>query len=201
MNKEDAAIFAALKEGDKVALSTLFNSYYDQLFHYGQRIAHSDAIVEEAIQELFVYLFEAGERLGDVVNVKGYLFTAIRRRVLEKLHAEQQRMISRNHLREQPDIQFSIEDILINKEDETVVRQQLTRALNELPPRQREAIYLRYYNNLSTKEIALIMGISSQTVLNTLHQALRKLYKKECLKRLIRLLSPVLILIGFHLLR
>lgn len=148
-------------------------------------------LVEECIQELFLYLYEARDRLSDPENVKAYLFTAMRRRILEKLKAGKLRLLP--HLAVDPDIQFSAEDLLIRNEGEQFVQEQLHRALNELPIRQKEAVYLRYFNGLNTQEIAEVMGVSNQTVLNTLHQALKKLYTKDNLKKLISLSYPVFI--------
>lgn len=167
MNKKDSELFAALRKGDKAALSFLFSRHYDHLLHYGLKMARNDIIVEECIQELFLYLFEAKDRLGNVINVKAYLFSSLRRRILEKRKQEQQRSAAKLNLPGTPDIQFSPEDILINQEGEQIAHQRLYQALNELPERQREAIYLRYFNGLSTKEIAEVMGVTNQTVLNT----------------------------------
>ena len=193
-NKNDKDLFIALKKGDKTALSELFNRYYDFLLHYGLKITPDDFIVEECIQELFVYLFEAGDRLGAVENIKAYLFTAIRRRILKKIKREHRQTVNRRPSSGAPDIQFSSEEIWIRQEGEQHTQQLLYQALNELSARQREAIYLRYFNGLNTRDIAAVMGVSNQTVLNTLYQALQKMSDKEYLKSLINLSYPLLLI-------
>ena len=107
--------------------------------------------------------------------VRAYLFKCLRRRVLEKIREEKKLKTSRDKWLYHVDIQFSPVDLEIQKNHKGATNKSLLKALNILPWRQREAIYLRYYNGLSTREIAEIMGVANQTVLNTLHQALKKL--------------------------
>ncbi|MEM7654850.1 MAG: sigma-70 family RNA polymerase sigma factor [Bacteroidota bacterium] len=194
----DVALFAAIRDGDKKALSVLFLRHYEYLKHYGLRIAPIPELVEECIQEMFIYLFEAYGRLGDVKQVKAYLFRSLRRRVIEKLTRERRQREAMRELPIHTDIQFSGEDLHIQEEAQQDIQQALTQALNELPWRQREAIYLRYFNGLRTKEIAEIMGVANQTILNTLHQALKKIRKNKQLKRLFGITSSFLLMMGLH---
>lgn len=191
---KDIELFAAIKDGDKKALSVLFLRYYDFLKHYGLRIAPSPELVEECIQELFIYIFEAYGRLGDVKQVKAYLFHSLRRRMIEKLTRERRQKGADRDLPVLTTIQFSVEDLRIQAESQQHIQQALAQALNELSWRQKEAIYLRYYNGLRTKEIAEIMGVANQTILNTLYQALKKIRKNEQLKKLFGSTSLLLLI-------
>jgi RNA polymerase sigma factor (sigma-70 family) len=181
---KDVELFAAIREGDKKALSVLFLRYYDFLKHYGLRIAPSPELVEECIQEMFLYIFEAYGRLGDVKQVKAYLFHSLRRRIIDKLTRERRQKEAGRELPVLTAIQFSGEDLRMLEESQQHIQQALAQALNELPWRQKEAIYLRYYNGLRTKEIAEIMGVANQTILNTLYQALIKIRRNKQLKKL-----------------
>ena len=181
----DKDLFNALREDNKEALSVLFLRHYDSLLHYGMRVKANRILIEECIQELFVYLFESASRLGQVQQVRAYLFKALRRRILEKIKREK-RLESRDALAWfRSDISFSDDDIQWNQREDPNLNAMLLKALNSLPWRQREAVYLRYYNRLSTKEIAEIMGAANQTVLNTLHQALKNLRKNSMFDHLI----------------
>ena len=193
---KDIELFAAIREGDKEALSVLFLRYYDFLKHYGLRIAPSPELVEECIQELFIYIFEAYGRLSDVNQVKAYLFRSLRRRMIEKLSRERRQKEAGRELPTLTDIQFSSEDLRVQEENQRHIQQALALALNELPWRQREAIYLRYFNGLRTKEIAEIMGVANQTILNTLYQALKKIRKNKQLKKLFAITPSLLLIMG-----
>jgi RNA polymerase sigma-70 factor (ECF subfamily) len=64
-------------------------------------------------------------------------------------------------------------------------RQCLREAINKLPERQKEVIYLRYIMDFKNEEIAQIMGINYQAVRNTLHKAIENLRKTISKKDLI----------------
>lgn len=192
----DIDLFVSIRDGDKKALSVLFLRHYDYLKHYGLRITPSPELVEECIQELFIYIFEAYGRLGDVKQVKAYLFRSLRRRIIEKLTRERNRKESGRELPDLTDIQFSGEDLRLEDESQQHIQHALAGALKELPWRQKEAIYLRYYNGLRTREIAEIMGVANQTILNTLYQALKNLRKNKQLKKLFGITSSLLLISG-----
>ena len=181
----DQKLFGALCEGDKDAMSVLFLRHYATLLHYGRRINTDRILIEECIQELFVYLFESSSRLSQVQQVRAYLFKALRRRILEKIKREKRLKSSNALAMNRSEIYFSSEDISWNAQGDSNPGTILLKALNSLPWRQREAVYLRYYNGLSTKEIAEIMGAANQTVLNTLYQALKNLRRHTELRHLI----------------
>jgi RNA polymerase sigma factor (sigma-70 family) len=191
----DIDLFVAIKEGDTDALAVLFLRYNDYLKHYGWQIVQDASLVDECIQDLFVYIFESYERLSEVKYVKAYLFRSLRRRVIEKIQREQRQKKSDREFADLTDFQFSGESLLLEEEVQQDTRNALIDALNHLPWRQREAIYLRYYNSLKTKEIAEIMGVANQTILNTLHQALKKIKQDKHLSKLLGLTASWLLVL------
>jgi len=171
----DKRLFNALRRGDTEALSILFLRHYDYLMHYGMRMGANQTLVEGCVQELFIHLLETSEKYSKVNLVRAYLFKSLRHRILAAIKKER-RMKSVNEQSQNPlNMQFCIEDLMIREEVRKEARGILSFALNRLPARQKEAIYLRYYGGLSTQEIAEIMGTAAQTILNTLYQALQKL--------------------------
>jgi RNA polymerase sigma factor (sigma-70 family) len=171
----DRQLFNALTADDSSALSVLFLRHYDHLMHYGMQTGADRTLVEGSIQELFIYIFQSSGCFDEIIMVRAYLFKSIRRRVLEKIRAERKLKSSRKKWFYHIDLQFSPSDLAVQKNQLRTTNESLSNALNILPWRQREAIYLRYYNGLNTREIAEIMGVANQTVLNTLCQALKKL--------------------------
>lgn len=176
-DSEDIELLIAMKQGDREALSSLYLQYHTFLLHYGLRIVANKLIVEDCIQEMFVDIFESRESLGDIRNVKAYLFSVIRRRVLKKIKTKRKLEEVKLELTEMTSIHFSTQDVSHENEDQDIKNQAILQALNDLSWRQREAIYLRYFNNLNTREIAEIMQVSNQTVLNTIYQGLSKVRK------------------------
>ena len=124
---------------------------------------------------MFLYIYEKDIKLSDIKNLKAYLFKAFRRKLLLKKKAASQTYLP---LSTSTDIQFFTNDFLHKNAQQKRKNEHLSQLLNELPWRQREAIYLKYFNDLSTKEIAEIMGIQPQVVSNTIYKALKKMKSK-----------------------
>lgn len=191
----DRQLFEVLEQGNKEALSELFLRHYDHLLHYGIRVMGDRSQVEEAIQDLFVHLLESSDRYGEVIYVKAYLFKSLRNRLLRHLRHTERRKIRESGWRDNSiDITFHQGDLKNGESEQFEIRKLLLESLNALPWRQRESVYLRYYNGLSTREIAEIMGVANQTVLNTLYQALKKMRKFERLQNFIGYLLPWLLI-------
>lgn len=182
--RSDRELITSLRNGDRGALAELFERNYDHLLHYGIRIKGDQSMVEECVQELFIYLYEYSDRIGNVQQVRAYLFKSLRRRVLQKTYAEGKQEERRSQMLDRADMTFYLQDIDGALDTDERTRTVLLQELNKLPWRQREAVYLRYFNQLSTKEIAEIMGAANQTVLNTLYQALKNLRKRDAIKLL-----------------
>lgn len=160
-----------MSEREEKLFNEVFLQFHPMLLHFGKRIVSDQYLIEESIQELFLYIYEKEINLAAIKNLKAYLFTAFRRRVLLKKNTPQFTDFDTIPT----DIQFLSNDFIDENESQQKKNKQLSTMLNELPWRQREAIYLKYFNHLSAKEIAEIMGIQPQVVTNTIYKALKKM--------------------------
>ncbi|MEL6943553.1 MAG: sigma-70 family RNA polymerase sigma factor [Bacteroidota bacterium] len=160
-----------MSEKEEQLFNEVFLQYYPILFHFGKRIVADDYLVEECIHELFLYIYEKEINLATVNNLRAYLFMAFRRRILLKKTTPQFADLSTIPT----DIYFLNNDFVNEDEQQFQKSKQLSKMLNDLPWRQREAVFLKYFNNLSTKEIAEVMGIQPQVVANTIYKALKKM--------------------------
>ena len=164
-------------EGDLNAFSTIFKTYYSPLHNYGLKISGNPSLTEDGLQSFFVYLYDNHKNLGAVTHVKSYLFVSFRRALLKHLKKER-KFTTYNEVFERSDVfAFSPEELMVEQEFTKIRVHALTAMLNKLSARERESIYLKYYSNLSTSEIAEVMNISYQSVLNTLQKAFSKLRK------------------------
>jgi RNA polymerase sigma factor (sigma-70 family) len=175
---------------DETAFQKLMERFYGALVNYGSKYSKDKELVKDNIQELFIDLWTHRHRLSQPTSVKAYLLTSLRRRLLRSLSKPY--FLSLTDQLSDDFFHFEPSPELILIERESIVRQsqQVARYLNELPRRQREIIYLKYYQNLDREEIAEVMGISQQSVSNLLQKALLAL----------RRVVPVdltLVLVGF----
>ncbi len=162
-------------EGDLNAFSSLFKHFYPSLYNYGLKISGNTAITEDTLQSFFVYLHENRHSIGKVSNVKSYLFISYRRALLKGLTKERKYTSYDDSTIEESNFTLSIEELSTRQEVFKLKSSVLIKLLNSLSAREREAIYLKYYSCLNTKEISEVMDITYQSVLNTLQKAFTKL--------------------------
>jgi RNA polymerase sigma factor (sigma-70 family) len=173
-------------EGDSQAFQLIHRALFDGLYNYALKLLQDGELAGDAVQELFVKVWVKRNTIGPLQKVKPYFFTALRRQILNQL---------RNlHLRElrisgmpRPDIDFSPEEIVVRNEEYRSLQAKIAELLNELPKRQKEVIYLHYFEEMDYTQIAAIMGIHYQSVLNLTQKALQKLRSANLLSLLLSL--------------
>lgn len=170
----DDTLWQTLRAGDKKALGLLAERHYRALFHYGTKLTNNHALIQDCIQDLFLVVWEKRQINPALQSVKAYLFVALRNNILRQVkHDNQAEATDLSGL--ETDWLTNPESIYVQAEHEQSTQECLQQALNRLPKRQREAIYLKYYENLSYEEIATAMGLSRQVVANYLQNALHNL--------------------------
>lgn len=171
-------IWSAFKSGEEEAFSRLFFAYYNRLFGYGMKLVRDENLVKDVMQDFFLYLFENQESLANEVDkLTSYLLASFRRRLLREndRRRKEQNLRKENAASKEQLFVLGMDDFLIREESRKMNKQLIARLLNELPPRQREILYLKYYQDLSLPEIAETLSISYQVVANHLYRAIKKL--------------------------
>jgi RNA polymerase sigma factor (sigma-70 family) len=127
---------------------------------------------------LFFKIWERRTSLGDVQSVKVYLFTAFRRELIDKarhVDVEENYLASLNLY---DSWEKSPEDIFLFNENQYEDSKKLRIAMDKLPKRIKEAINLRYFEEMGYREIAEIMNLKERTVYNFVHEGLTFLRKE-----------------------
>lgn len=175
----DKDFWNLIKNGNELAFSKLYNEYADLLYGYGMKIVSDEELVTEAIQNLFVYLYEKRENLSYPDSIKAYLYASLKRTLIRAASKKRSILVfSFDQVTQTEynfDLEVDIETAMIQGEHKEETLLKLQNALNELSPQQREVIYLKYYKSCSNDEIAQILGISNQIVRNVASRALLKL--------------------------
>lgn len=172
----DENLWTQLRAGDERALRGLYDRFRDPLHYYLLKITQDEAAAQQVLQDLFVQLWESRGKLGAAHSVRAYLFSSARRAALRRTGRERRRDDRRRAWgREQPTLDFSPEDVVVDAERSELRRDYVAHLLNQLTERQREIVYLKYYEALSLQEIADTLGINYQSVINHLHRAVQKL--------------------------
>lgn len=162
-----------MRQGVPTALDALVRRHTRPLLNYGRKTGSGDDEIKDSLQEIFADLWTRRDRLETVQSVRAYLFMALRNRLLKTHRTAVRRAELPDETDELPfPLSFSVEEQWIADEAEGEQLRRLNAQLNALPPRQREAIYLKYYQNLTNEEIAGLLKINYQSVSNLLHRAL-----------------------------
>ncbi|MEN6452994.1 MAG: sigma-70 family RNA polymerase sigma factor [Prolixibacteraceae bacterium] len=166
--------WSRFKDGDKEAFAIFYNQHVDSLYQYGRKLCIDDDTVKDAIQEVFLDLYMRREQNSvGYENLKYYLLLALKRNLIRKLQTQRRFDDTKITDVHHTEPEFSIEYSLIEKEHEEEIRIKLTNALNQLPEKQKEAIYLRFNEALDYRDIALILGITVESVRTQIYRALK----------------------------
>lgn len=175
LNTEDKRWQKFAAGGTAAAFRAVFEYYYQPLYGYGVKLCRRPEVVKDGIHELFKNLWERRHDLTHIRSPKVYLFVSLRR-TIRKAIKKQRRTTSEGTQRRGDDgMYFGREELIIR--DETTVQQKknLRQALNQLPDRQKEVVYLHYYHGLSYREITQILSIKRQSVRNHIYRAMQTL--------------------------
>ena len=153
-------------------------TFLDTLMHLqpamqlmAERLLHSAADAEDTVQEVVIELWEKRTSLQQVLNIEGYAMQTVKNRCISLL-------------RKQSDLLTDNIDALGNISDEDAIAEaalmeeraaQLDDMMARLPERQRQAVQMRYIDQLSHEEMQQRLQMSSTHVYTTLSRALSAL--------------------------
>ena len=171
----DQQLWSNFKAGNHDAYTTIIQRYFNPMFIYAIRLSKDQDFVKDCIQDVFYNLWKRRENISHAESVKSYLFTAIRFRI----YREQKKWNNFDELNDDYafDAEISIEVKLIEDQNTVELKRKLETVLKNMPPRQKEILYLRFYENMDHGRIAEIMGLNQQVVYNLLHKSLLRLRK------------------------
>lgn len=159
-----------LRNGREEALFSLYKTLYASLFNYGFVTYRDRENVEDAINQMFLEIWENRSSLKPVMNVKSYLFTYLRRKI-----GREKTIASRVPVPDVEAYERSVLDYIVELQLEEEMRQKIMLAINKLTSRQKQLIMLRFYENMDYEEISKKTGLVAQTVYNNIHQAIKSL--------------------------
>jgi RNA polymerase sigma factor (sigma-70 family) len=172
----DTLLWNNFCSGDDKSFENIYRTYVKTLFRYGSKFTNDKEFVIDCIQEVFVDIFIHRKNLGETNNIKLFLFLSLKRKLIHSLK-------KKGFVQFLPDEAlpflsiYSTEEEVSDQESDEVLLSKLSKALETLSPRQKEAIYLRFSCELQYEEICQIMELNNQSVRNLVHRAIEKLRK------------------------
>ena len=170
------AYWEGIRKGNKQALFDLYNNTYFHLVRFGLKITANDELVKDCVTQLFLQLWEKRHRLNPVTQVRAYLFTSLRRLLVDQLeyHAKIETAIERMGQQEITS-ELPYEEIIVRVQQDEEMKRRLYHALQQLTPRQKELIDLMFFEGYSYQQIADHTSQTVKTVYNTMYNAIKLL--------------------------
>jgi len=172
-NGYDITLWESFLSGDQAAFGQLFRNNYPHLFQYGNKICRNQPVLEDTIQELFLEIWKNRNPVPSV-SVKAYLLKALKYKLLKEM-ARNSTTSFRDDLSEDGAFELGHEAFLVAKQEDEEKTKKVLQSLQQLSHRQKEIIYLKFYQNLSYDEVSDIMNINYQAARNLLYQAIKAL--------------------------
>ncbi|WP_456088510.1 RNA polymerase sigma-70 factor [Parabacteroides sp.] len=159
---EIARLLCKISKNDEVAFRTLFDIYYQKLFHLALYFLKSKELAEEAVSDVFLFIWKKRETLNEIDNIERYLYTSVKNQALH--------YIRRGYITNQDSIDLYTIELLPdgNNPEITLLDQEYQKLIQEailsLPEKCREVFRLVLSDRLKHKEIAQLLNISEKTV-------------------------------------
>ncbi len=166
----DMELLRAMASGDKNALVLLYHRYWQRLFLAAHNVLKDKAACEDIVQEAFLQLWQRRETLQVHTSLEAYLFSTIRYSVFHYIKKERARAGVFEQLTSRL-YNATPEEIVTEKN----IRVRVADVVEALPDKCREVYRLSREEQLSHREIADRLNISTKTVENQLTIALKKI--------------------------
>lgn len=174
---DEAMLWDKFKSGDKEAYAFIYENYSDILYQYGMQLTNNCDLVEDAIQDLFVCIWRTKTNLCAVKSIKFYLITCLRREVFKKIKKDNKIYSFDIQNEEHSVTSNSIEDDMLEEEILEEKNHKVQKVFKGLSKRQREILYLKFFENHSYQQIAQILGLDLKYTYNTASKAYNILKK------------------------
>ena len=186
----DLQLWQKLRSGDQTAFKIIYDTHARGLATYARKFTDNVELIEDCIHDLFVSVWQKREGLSDTDSIIRYMCVSLRREIIRRLNKSTH--VTSFDYAENQDLEFSlsVEDMIIKDEIDQDKQSKLQEAFKELSSRQREAIFLKYYQEMSYEQICEVMDINYQSVRNLISKGINDL--KRIIGLIIILLSLIL---------
>jgi RNA polymerase sigma-70 factor (ECF subfamily) len=171
----ERAIVAGWQRGEEAAVRTLFEAYFPKAVRLAALSGLPADEAQDCAQEAFIRAFERRAQLRDPAAFAVWFHRIATSQILAALERHRRqpaRAVPQEAAEDWPrDRSPQPDEVAVAAEE----RERLKRHVQALPPRQRVAIVLRYYEGHSTREVAEILGMRAGAARVTLHRAVRAL--------------------------
>lgn len=159
---------ALVDERREQGIKALFESEYSNLVRLASLLVDDRGSAEDVVQDSFVKLYRAWDRVVDPASAQAYLRSIVMNTARSALR--HRRMVRDRRTPNRPEPPGPAENAVASEEQRGVIA-----AIQQLSRRCREVLVLRYYGDLSEREIAETLGIAPGTVKSYAHEGMQRI--------------------------
>lgn len=169
-------------EDEYDAFSLIYKLHVNNLLSYGTSLGFDEDICRDVVHDIFYKLFINKKNLYNVKNITAYLFRACRNHLLN-IQKKSDKILDfafENSTVETLTFktEITVLDALISEEEAAKLKKTVEELINSLTPRQREAIYLRYMQEMDYEEIASLLNMSPNSARRLVFRGMESLREK-----------------------
>jgi RNA polymerase sigma-70 factor (family 1) len=154
-------VLLQLAEGNPIAIEELYNFYYPRLYKFSKTFLKLEDGIEDILQEVFIKIWHNRKSIKTTASFNAFIFTITRNLLLNELRGR----LNNQKIREKiGKLAIPIEYSFIEQSEYFDLKENVDRAINELPVRQKEIFSLSRIQGYSHKEIAEKLNITTKAV-------------------------------------
>ena len=173
-----------LKNGDRAVFHEIYLVYYQPLYALALRYLKKESLAEDAVQDIFLKMWEHREHVDAHLSFKGFLFTSMKNYLLNAIRKHKNEILKHATYTQNKEIAIN------NTENDIHYAQSqhwVEKGLNRLSTKKKEILTLSLYEGLSNQEIAHKLHLSEHTVRSQISQSNKLL--RTYLEKVMALLS------------
>lgn len=170
--RSDDELLCLLRKGDEKAFTEIYERYHKQLYIVAYKYLKDKDMSKDAIQQIFLKLWELRMLFNIQINLRNYLFTMLKNYLLNEIRNNYTALEKNYELAQQT---TEYEDEILSKLEKKELTTQLYQAIDKLPEQKKIICLYKLTDGLSNQEIAEKMQISIPTVKTHYSQAIKHL--------------------------
>lgn len=172
---DESTLWDRFLSGDKDAYSCIYKKYVQILFSYGLQFTSDRELIKDCIQDVFEKLHNNRDKLKPTDNLKVYLFVILKNSLINVLKKEATYFQHIDKIDHPHTEEVTAIDKLEEKEEQANTKKKIENIFSLLTSRQKEIMYYRFVEELEIKQIATLMDMNYQSVLNVIQRSLKKI--------------------------
>lgn len=171
----EGLLLERIRAGDEDALARVYDLHADLVYGLARRVTRDEQLANEITQDVFTYLWELPARVDlSRGTLRSYLAVVTHRRAVDEIRRNERRMRT-EAAAARADREDGPETAVVEAATREWRRDRLAAALQALPTDQRRAVELAYYDGMTYKQVASVLGIPEGTAKSRMRLAIARL--------------------------